>query len=189
MYSLQILRLLKMLVEKSKVLCFIGDGEGKTCAALGHAIRAAGHSKRVAVIQFLKGRNDIGEFKYLSKASGIEIYLVGSGEFVLDTKPKQKHIDKALDGLMLAKKLAGARKYFLIVLDEILDAEAAELISKQDILDLIKTAKASDAPPHLVLTGRVLPPELSTHVDLLTRMQKVKHYYDSGIKGIEGLDW
>ena len=178
-----------MASSQSKILAFVGDGEGKTCAAIGHAIRAAGHSKRVAVIQFLKGRDNVGEFKYLSKSSGIEIYLVGSGEFVLNSKPKQTHVDKAKDGLLLAQKLAGARKYFLIVLDEVLDAQAAELISMQDILDLFITAKRSDAPPHLILTGRVLPPELSTHVDLLTRMQKIKHYFDSGVRGIEGLDW
>lgn len=178
-----------MLVEKNKVLCFVGDGEGKTSAALGHAIRAAGHDKRVAIIQFLKGREIVGEFKYFSKSSGIETYLVGSKEFVFEGKPKQAHIDKAKEDLLLAKKLINARKYFLIVLDEILDTQAVGLITTNDILDLFISAKKRDAPPHLIITGRILPPELSTHVDLTTQMKKIKHYYDKGEKGIEGLDW
>lgn len=178
-----------MLVTKNKIICFAGDGEGKTSAALGHAIRAAGHGKRVAVVQFLKGRDTVGEFKYLSKCSGIEIYLAGSLEFVLDKKPKQLHIDKAKEGLLLIKKLISTRKYFLIILDEILDAQASELITIEEISELFKAAKSSDAPPNLILTGRILPPELSTHIDLITQMKKIKHYYDKGDKGIEGLDW
>lgn len=175
--------------SSSKILAFIGDGEGKTSAALGHAIRAAGHDKRVAVIQFLKGRDNVGEFKYLSKRSGIEIYLVGSKSFVLDKKPAKEHIEKAADGFVLAKKLISERKYFLIILDEAFDAITTGLISVKDVLELIKQAKGSDAPPHLIFTGRILPPELSPHIDLITQMKKVKHYYDNGDKGIEGLDW
>lgn len=176
-------------MDKSKVLAFIGDGEGKTSAALGHAIRASGHDKRVAVVQFLKGRDSVGEFKYLSKRSGIEIYLVGSASFVLGSKPGKDHIQKAADGFVLAKKLIGERKYFLIVLDEAFDAMSTGLLSLNEVLELIKLAKSSDAPPNLIFTGRVLPPELSIHIDLITQMKKVKHYYDRGEKGIEGLDW
>jgi cob(I)alamin adenosyltransferase len=178
-----------MVNSTSKVLAFIGDGEGKTSAALGHAIRAAGHDKRVAVIQFLKGRDSVGEFKYLIKRSGIEIYLVGSSSFVLDKKPSKEHIQKAADGFVLAKKLISERKYFLIILDEAFDAISTGLISTNDILGLIKHAKGSDAPPHLIFTGRVLPTDLSTKIDLITQMRKIKHYFDSGEKGIEGLDW
>lgn len=171
-----------------KTLCFVGDGEGKTSAAIGHAIRAAGHGKKVAVIQFLKGRDAVGEYKYLSKSSGIEIYLAGSSEFVIGSTPKQIHIDKAKEGLALAKKLLSAENdFFLIVLDEILDAQAAGLLKIADIDGVIDDARTSGR--HLILTGRVMPPELSKKLDLVTQMKKIKHYYDRGEKGMEGLDW
>jgi cob(I)alamin adenosyltransferase len=179
--------------NKNKILAFIGDGEGKTSAAIGHAVRAAGHDKKVAIIQFLKGLEKSGEYKFLSKNSShnnIEIFLAGSPQFVIDKKPDQKHIDKAKEGLALAKKLIESGKYFLIVLDEILDAADTGLISINDIIGIFNIVRAEHVPPqHLIITGRILPPEISTYIDLITRMQKIKHYYDRGEKGIEGLDY
>ncbi len=177
----------------NKILAFIGDGEGKTSAAIGHAVRAAGHGKRVAVIQFLKGQERCGEYKYLKKCDRIDIHLVGDPSFFLDPSKKEPHAKKAAEGLALAKKLINSGKYFLIVLDEIFDAAAAGLISNNDIEDLIDIVRASGRSPlpgaNLILTGRVLPPELSRKIDLVTQMKKIKHYYDLGDKGIEGLDW
>ena len=188
----------------SKILCFIGDGEGKTCAAIGHAVRAAGREKKVAILQFLKGDDTTGEYRYFCRggsrpasavSDGIEIFLVGDKTFVLDTAPKDVHIKKAKEGLAAAKEMIASGKYFLIVLDEILDAVAAGLLSMDDLIKLIDSIRAGNVGaihelplPNLILTGRVLPPELSTKVDLITRMQKIKHYYDKGEKGIEGLD-
>ena len=182
----------------NKILAFIGDGEGKTSAAIGHAVRAAGHGKKVAILQFLKGQERCGEYKYFKKCNGIEIYLVGDPSFFIDPSKKDIHIKKAKEGLSLAKKLISSKEYFLIVLDEIFDAAAAGLISNNDIGELIDTVRAGrgnevmagrDRPQHIILTGRILPPELSRKIDLVTQMKKIKHYYDLGDKGIEGLDW
>lgn len=192
--------------DNPKILAFIGDGEGKTSAAIGHAIRAAGHGKYVAVLQFLKGRDSTGEYKYLcgnsmdvlqyapTNANNIDIHLVGDKTFVFDSTPKQSHIDKAKEGISLAKKLISSGKYFLIILDEIFDAAAAGLISNIDIEELMDSVRApiGSGPQrviHLILTGRILPPELSSKIDLVTQMKKIKHYFDKGEKGIEGLDW
>lgn len=171
----------------SKILCFVGDGEGKTSAAIGHAIRAAGHGEKVAIIQFLKGKTTSGEFKFLSKIQDIDIILSGEASFVLGNTPKEPHLKKAKAGLAAAKEMILSNKYSLIVLDEVLDAHSAGLISIKELSELIDLAK--EKPIHLILTGRGLPPEISTKVDLITRMQKIKHYYDKGEKGIEGLDW
>jgi cob(I)alamin adenosyltransferase len=190
--------------SSTKILAFVGDGEGKTCAAIGHAVRAAGHGKKVAVLQFLKGNAETGEYKYLcrdalqgvSPQSTIEIHLLGDKTFVFDKTPKENHIKKAKEGLAAAKEMIASGKYFLIVLDEILDAVAAGLLPMGDLIKLIDIVGANGRLPlpsgtatHLILTGRILPPEISTKVDLITRMQKIKHYYDKGEKGIEGLDW
>ena len=177
----------------NKVLAFVGDGEGKTSAAIGHAVRAAGHGKKVAVVQFLKGQERCGEYKYLKKCDGIDIHLVGDPSFFLDPSKKEPHIKKAAEGLALAKKLITSEKYFLVVLDEIFDAAAAGLISNNDIEELIDMANRvgtiHELSLHMIFTGRILPPELSRKIDLVTQMKKIKHYYDLGDKGIEGLDW
>jgi len=173
--------------NQSKILCFIGDGEGKTSAAIGHAVRAAGHGKKVSVIQFLKGKIICGEYKFLTKTPDIDIILSGEPSFVFGNTPKDPHIKKAKEGLAKAKEMISSGKYSLIVLDEVLDAHSAGLIEIKEISDIIDIAKENLV--HLILTGRVLPPEISTKVDLITQMKKIKHYYDKGEKGIEGLDW
>ncbi len=186
----------------SKTLAFIGDGEGKTSAAIGHAIRAAGHGKRTAIIQFLKGRDDTGEYKFISSMASpivqtgfkpvslIEIHLSGDQSFLMPDSDKTKHIQKAKEGIALANKLISSNKYFLIILDEILDAQAEGLIGMEDIMGLINIVRADGRlPQHIILTGRSLPPEISSHIDLITRMQKIKHYFDKDEKAIEGLDW
>ena len=177
----------------NKVLAFIGDGEGKTSAAIGHAIRAAGHGKKVAILQFLKGQERSGEYKFFKKCDCIDIHLVGDPSFLIDQSKKELHAKKAKEGLALAKKLASSGGYFLIVLDEIFDAAAAGLISNADIETLIDAVRVGRDRPlpgaNLILTGRILPPELSRKIDLVTQMKKIKHYYDLGDKGIEGLDW
>ncbi len=199
-------RKIKVNNPSNKILAFIGDGEGKTSAAIGHAIRAAGHGKKVAVVQFLKGQERCGEYKFLCKGGFqalpdrqagrplIDIHLVGDPSFFLDPSKKEPHAKKAAEGLALAKKLIASGTYFLVVLDEIFDAAAAGLITNNDIGELINTVRAIRESPlpggnNLILTGRILPPELSRKIDLITQMKKIKHYYDLGDKGIEGLDW
>ena len=186
------------------ILAFIGDGEGKTCAAMGHAVRAAGHGKKVAILQFLKGNDTTGEYLYFDCRGGsrpaptfsdnIDIHLAGEKTFVFDKAPKDIHINKAKEGLAMANQMIASGKYFLVVLDEILDAVAAGLMTMGDLIDIVGAihelpVRGSSPAPHLILTGRILPSEISTKIDLITRMQKIKHYYDRGEKGIEGLDW
>jgi cob(I)alamin adenosyltransferase len=171
-----------------KTLAFVGDGEGKTSAAIGHAIRAAGHGKKTAIIQFLKGRINTGEYLFIKKVKDplIEIYLSGDQTFLMPDSDKTKHIQKAKEGIALANKLISSNKYFLIILDEILDAQAAGLIGMEDIISIVWQRHGA---AHIILTGRILPPEISPHIDLITRMQKIKHYFDKDENGIEGLDW
>ena len=171
-----------------KILAFVGDGEGKTSAALGHAVRAAGHGEKVAVIQFLKGRNDTGDNISLSSINGIVLYLAGEATFLTKGADRTKHIEKARQGISKAKEVIAANAYFLIVLDEVLDAVAEGVMEEKDLLSMIDGVKQKGGP-HIILTGRTLTSELSKRVDLLTRMQKIKHYYDSGEQGIKGLDW
>ncbi len=176
---------------KNKILAFIGDGEGKTSAAIGHAMRAAGHGKKVAIIQFLKGRDNTGEYSFCRDVAcnvqNIEIHLCGDKSFIYETTDRTIHKKKAKEGVALCKAKIESGKLFLLVLDEILDAHAQALISIKDIDELI--SKSKSAKVNLILTGRILPEEISKHIDLITRMQKIKHYYDTGEKGIEGLDW
>ncbi len=171
------------------ILAFVGNGEGKTTAAVGHAVRAAGHGKFVAVIQFLKGSESTGEYKYLSSSQGpgaIIIKTFGHSEFLMKGSDRGPHAEKARQGLLFSKEAVSKNKFFLIVLDEIFDACAEGLISETDLESLIDSSLKSGI--NLVMTGRKVPAALEPKMDLITEMNKVKHYYDKGIKGVEGLD-
>lgn len=162
------------------ILVFTGDGKGKTTSAFGMAIRAIGHQKKVIIIQFLK-KGEYGETK-LFKKLGIEIYQFGRKDFVFEvTKEDYEMAQKALKKAYEKLK----EKPFLLILDEVNVAIDMGLIKLKDVIDLLKKAEET----HIILTGRNAPQELIKYADLVTEMKKIKHYYDMGIKAIEGLEY
>lgn len=68
-----------------KILIYTGNGEGKTTASLGHAIRFAGYGKKVAILQFMKGRKT-GEYRFLENNKLIDLYLFGPPYFLATTQ-------------------------------------------------------------------------------------------------------
>lgn len=162
------------------ILVFTGDGKGKTTSAFGMAIRAIGHQKKVIIIQFLK-KGEYGETKLFEKL-GIEIYQFGRKDFVFEaTKEDYEMAQKALKKAYEKLK----EKPFLLILDEVNVAIDMGLIKLKDVIDLLKKAEET----HIILTGRNAPQELIKYADLVTEMKKIKHYYDMGIKAIEGLEY
>lgn len=167
------------------VQVYTGDGKGKTTAALGLAVRAAGAGLQVYIGQFIKNA-DYSELNLLRRlADVITIEQYGRGCFLL-VEPEQEDIDAARRGLTaLGQALVGGH-YDVVIADEINVAVALKLISAGDVLALI-----AGKPPgvELVLTGRGAPASVLERADLVTEMRAVKHYFDQGIsarKGIEG---
>lgn len=156
---------------------FTGEGKGKTTAAIGTAVRAAGYGKRSVVVQFLK-RGDYGE----TRCPLLEFYQYGREDFVTHPAPEDRRLAEA--GLATAARLL-EQQPFLLVLDEITVAMSLGLVSTEEVLSLVKKR----GPTHVILTGRQAPPALIEEADLVTDMRKVKHPYDQGTKGIEGLEF
>ncbi|MCD6480990.1 MAG: cob(I)yrinic acid a,c-diamide adenosyltransferase [Thermoplasmata archaeon] len=165
---------------KGKILVLTGDGKGKTTAAIGTAIRAVGHGKRVIIIQFLK-KGEYGEIKALRNA-GVEVYQFGSGEFVFqptdeDFRRAEEAVNFALEKMM--------ENPFLLILDEINVALSIGVVKLEDIIELLDARGET----HIILTGRNAPPEILQKADLVTEMKNIRHYYDKGEKAIEGLEY
>ena len=165
---------------KGKILVLTGDGKGKTTAAIGTAIRAAGHGKRVIIVQFLK-KGEYGEIKALRNA-GVEVYQFGSGEFVFqptdeDFRRAEEAVNFALEKMM--------ENPFLLILDEINVALSIGVVKLEDIIELLDARGET----HIILTGRNAPPEILQKADLVTEMKNIRHYYDKGEKAIEGLEY
>ncbi len=165
---------------------YTGDGEGKSTAALGLALRAIGHGKKVIVIEFMKGRKDIGEFKVQNKLKPYyEIYQFGRKEFVDLKNPDVIDIDLARKGLNFAKQML-KKKPFLLILEEINLAVHIGLLRIEDVLQFLKEVPKET---NVILTGRKAPRELIQVADLVTEMKEIKHPYYQGVEGRKGIDY
>jgi len=169
---------------KGYVQVYTGDGKGKTTAALGLALRAAGAGKKVFIAQFLKGRAS-SELKSIARlAPDITLKQYGRKNFIL-TQPDQRDIKKARKGLEEVKNLISSGAYDLIILDEINLLVHLKLISIEEILSLLDIKPAS---LELVMTGRSAHPRLIDRADLVTEMLEIKHYYPRGVPARKGME-
>ena len=166
------------------VQVYTGDGKGKTTAALGLALRAAGAGLRVYFGQFIKNA-DYSEIKALARfADCITVRQFGRGCFLL-TEPAPEDraaARRALDGIGLALT---SGDYDLVIADEANVAVALGLIEANDLVSLI------DLRPEqveLVLTGRGAPDAVLARADLVTEMRCVRHYYDRGVLARQGIE-
>jgi cob(I)alamin adenosyltransferase len=163
---------------------YTGDGKGKTTAALGLAIRAAGAGKKVYICQFIKGK-PYSELRCLRAIKSIQVDQFGRGCFIKG-KPSRIDIELAQKGFEKIKTVIKNRKHAVIILDEIICALDVKLIKIEQVLELINNAPKNI---ELVLTGRNAPKALITAADLVSEMREIKHYYRKGIKARPGIEF
>jgi cob(I)alamin adenosyltransferase len=173
--------------NRGLVLVYTGDGKGKTTAAIGQALRTAGHGNKVLVIQFMKGKK-YGEVlaseKYL--AGMITMLQCGLDSFVMKNNPASVDIELARKGLDMAKKAIASGEYQMVVLDEVNVALDFKLIAVEDVIEIVKTKPAS---LDLVLTGRYAKAEVIELADMVSEIREIKHHYAQGIKERAGIEY
>ncbi len=165
-------------LTRGLVQIYTGSGKGKTTAALGLALRAAGHGLHIRILQFMKGSTVYGELAAaLRLAPELVIEQVGRDTFVSRSHPDPEDVRMAVDGFARAKDAVLSGDYDLVILDELNCAVDFGLIPLAEVKELIRFK-----PLHteLVLTGRGAHPEVIELADLVTEMREVKHYYNSG---------
>ena len=172
-------------MERGTVQLYTGDGKGKTTASLGAALRAAGHGKRVLVIQFMKGRL-YGELAAVDGIEGFTIEQYGRDEFVDPENPEQVDIDLAGKGWKRAVEASGDDKLDLLVLDEINVAVSFGLIELDRVVEFVKNRPER---LELILTGRYAPDELIDLADTVTEMREIKHHYQKGVEARKGVEY
>jgi cob(I)alamin adenosyltransferase len=171
-------------VTQGYIHVLTGDGKGKTTAALGLAIRAAGAGLKVYFAQFIK-KGEYSEVKALKRyADLITIEQFGLGRFT-GKNPDPEDIRSARRGLERAKQIMVDNIHDVVILDEANVAANLGLISARDLLDLI-VAKPSEM--EVVLTGRNAPEQIMEIADLVTEMVAHKHYYQKGVPARTGID-
>jgi cob(I)alamin adenosyltransferase len=163
---------------------YTGDGKGKTTAALGLTLRAAGAGKRVLFAQFLKCHT-CSEHKALDRFKDcIEVRRFGNGEWIRGGFSGEQ-ADLVKRGMAEIFDSIRASSYDLIVLDEAVTAVALGLVSVDALLNLVE---ARQPECEMVLTGRGAPQQLLDCADLVTEMVSIRHYFDSGVAAREGIE-
>ena len=168
---------------------YYGNGKGKTTAALGLALRAAGYGKNVVIVQFLKGWN-CGEHKILQKMSNVTLIRGKTikNKFVCDMNDEEKQATKELQEKSLKKALDLVDKgqCDLLVLDEAADAQNLGMLDAKSLEEIIYNKPKS---LELVVTGRNPDPRLLKQADYATEMIKHKHPFDKGITARKGIEF
>ncbi len=174
-------------VLPARILVFTGDGKGKTTAAMGMALRAAGHGMPTRIIQFLKADASTGELAAFSAFSHVQMQQVGKGFVPKPEHPSfPEHRAAAEHGLQLAAEALRGGQYHLIVLDEICTAVERSLILEADIVEIVRLARPGTV---LALTGRGAPPAVIALADTVTSMQCIKHGMQTGHKAQKGVEF
>ena len=171
---------------KGYIQVYTGNGKGKTTAAVGLALRAAGYKHKVYIGQFLKGQK-YGELLSAKKLSPyITIEQFGRKGFIHVTKdPDEEDIKRAKRGLKKCLEAMLSRKYRIIILDEINVAVDLNLITEEKVHEFLDK-RPEDV--EIILTGRYAPPSFLKRADLVTEMKEKKHYYKKGVKAREGIE-
>ena len=173
---------------KGFIQVYTGDGKGKTTAALGLALRAAGRGLRTYFGQFLKGRTTGEALAAAKLAPLLVIETFGRKGFVIVTDgdgPADEDVALAMRGLARCREAMLSGRYDIVVLDEVCVAVALKLLPEAAVLEFIDTK-----PPavEVILTGRRATPALLARADLVTEMMERKHYFAKGVRARDGIE-
>lgn len=173
-------------LEKGFVQVYTGNGKGKSTAAIGQAVRAAGFGLRTYIAQFMKEYpySELKSLEHLKEFITVEQFA--GDDFVYKKElPSKVELDKAKRGLAIAKQKMLSGKYHIIVLDEVCVSIYFGLFTDEEVLTFIKMKPEK---VEIILTGRYCPDKIIEKADLVTEMKELKHYYQEGVKARKGIE-
>ena len=171
-------------LEKGYVHIYTGDGKGKTTAALGVALRAAGHGMTTYIGQFMKGIA-YGELAALKHIPLITVEQYGGSDCIRKEAVTDKERDQAMRGLIRAQDMMRSGLFDILILDEVLVAIWFTLLTEKALLEMLEKRPEQ---MELILTGRKATHPLIEMADIVSDIQEVKHYYHQGILARDGIE-
>ncbi|MEA3546643.1 MAG: cob(I)yrinic acid a,c-diamide adenosyltransferase [Thermodesulfobacteriota bacterium] len=171
---------------KGLVLLFTGNGKGKTTAALGQALRAAGQGLKVCFIQFIKGSWQTGEQRIMALFKDrIDFFVKGSG-FTWQAEDRDELIRETRKAFDFAGDKISSGEYDMVILDELTYLVKYGMVKEGEVVKMIRNRPETQ---HLVITGRDASDGLITVADLVTEMREIKHPFSQGIKARKGIEF
>jgi len=174
--------------HRGLIICYTGDGKGKTTAALGLTVRAVGAGLRVRMLQFIKGEWKPAELKGLALlGERFSMAQLGLGFVTYKPKlPRERHEEAARAAWDQARAEMASGAQDVLILDEINNAFRFGLIEPGPVIEALR---ARPVELTVVLTGRGAPAEIVEAADLVTEMNSVKHPYQQGLPALHGIDF
>ena len=178
-------RIAKATEERGVLILLKGNGKGKSSSALGTMARCVGHGKKAAVIQFVKGRTETGEFKLFRDHELIDWHVMGHG-FTWETQDKEQDIAAAQKAWAIAETLLKDDSYEMLVFDEM------SYMFKYKYLELAPVIEALSNRPknqNVMITGRVMPDDLEEIADTISSIRDERHAFRLGVKAQAGIEY
>ncbi|MFH0829165.1 MAG: cob(I)yrinic acid a,c-diamide adenosyltransferase [Candidatus Kerfeldbacteria bacterium] len=180
-------------MNRGLTIAYIGNGKGKTSAAIGAAVRAAGYGWKVLYFQFFKSLKWPSGERLALHRLGVDVRVRGEGFVGIlgDRKPRSIHRRAAIRALAEAKRLILTGAYQLVVLDEAISCLEQKLLTPAALISVLDARKKSarGRRVHVLMTGHNRYPALLSRCDLVTEMKMVKHPYYKGILAVKGIDF
>lgn len=176
-------------LKSGYIQIYTGNGKGKTTAAVGLAVRAAGNNYKVAMVQFLKG-GETGELesaKRLAPYFNIFRFEKKRGFFwTLSEEEKGELKEEIQEAYRFCRKLLDEKQYDILIMDEVMGAINNKLISEEQMLELMENKPKE---MELIMTGRNVPEKIFEKADLVTEMKDLKHYFEKGVPARKGIEF
>jgi len=178
-------RIAKAQEERGVLILLKGAGKGKSSSAFGTLARSAGHGQRCAVIQFIKGRMETGEYKFFKDHPLIDWHVMGHG-FTWETQDREQDIAAAQQAWGIAAQLLADDSYGMLVFDEM------SYMFKYGYLDVEPVVEALRRRPkqqNVMITGRTMARQLKEIADTISDVQDERHAFRLGVKAQAGIEF
>jgi cob(I)alamin adenosyltransferase len=178
-------RIAKAQEERGVLILLKGAGKGKSSSAFGTLARSAGHGQRCAVIQFIKGRMQTGEYKFFKDHPLIDWHVMGHG-FTWETQDREQDIAAAQQAWGIAEKLLADESYGMLVFDEM------SYMFKYGYLEVEPVVEALRKRPkqqNVMITGRTMARQLKEIADTISDVRDERHAFRLGVKAQAGIEF
>lgn len=178
-------RIAKATEERGVLIVLTGNGKGKSSSAFGTMARSVGHGKKCAVIQFIKGRQETGEYKFFRDHNQVDWHIMGHG-FTWETQDKEKDRLAARKAWSVAEEYLQNEDYDFLIFDEL------GYMFKYGHLDADAAAQAiKNRPKHqnVMVTGRTMALPIQEVADTISIVHDERHAFRMGVKAQEGIEF
>jgi cob(I)alamin adenosyltransferase len=178
-------RIARATEERGVLILLKGNGKGKSSSAFGTMARCVGHGKKAAVIQFIKGRTETGEYKLFRDHDQIDWHVMGHG-FTWETQDKSQDIEAAKQAWALAEQYLKDDRYEMLVFDELSYMFKYEYLPLEPVIEALKNRPKQQ---NVMITGRMMPEGLEAIADTISNIKDERHAFRLGVKAQPGIEF